>query len=418
MCKGYLRSLENADGSRTTERLTVVADIAALYRAALRGAGVRTAAELERFLAERPTLGVLERGLFLDAFDGEGGVARTLDGNPISDGLLSCISSGGTLERLLTVEGRILDMGRSVRVFTPAQRRAALGPGRRPMPAGRMRPTRPSVLDPPRRAVGVGRPHRPEQRRHQVRPRTPRRPPQGLARRDRSGRHLHRRHRHRRAAHHPTTGPVTTGRTAGAAPPRRRHRRCRSTPDPPACRPCRSADRGRTSRAARRRRGAVRLPRSRSPPPGHRGSGPPRPPRHDHPRRPPPPTAPAHRLGPPARRHLRLIGRAGKPIRGRDVTSCDDMGGGGCRDGERTGGGWRRRPRAGGGAGPRGGPTDRHVGGRVPRLLPPAGGAGSHDPRRCRRRRGDRAGGLRAHPRPVGRRRRPRSIRCATCARR
>ncbi len=120
----YLRSLENPDGNRTTGRVSLVAEIPALYRATLRGAGVRTADELTAFLAARPGLGALERGLFLDAFDGKGEVARTLDGNPISDGLLSCISSNGTLERVLTVEGRILDMGRSVRTFTPAQRRA------------------------------------------------------------------------------------------------------------------------------------------------------------------------------------------------------------------------------------------------------------------------------------------------------
>ena len=112
--------------NRRHSRLTVVADIRVLYRAALRGAGVTTAAELEVFLDRRPALGSLERGLFCDAFDGDGGTAHTLDGNPVSDGLVSCISSGGTLERLLTVEGRIIDHGRSIRTFTDAQRRAAL----------------------------------------------------------------------------------------------------------------------------------------------------------------------------------------------------------------------------------------------------------------------------------------------------
>ena len=99
-------------------------DIVTLYGSALRGAGVRTAAELQAFLDERPHLGALERGLFLEAFDGSGDVARTLDGNPISDGLLSCISEGGLLERLLTVEGRIIDHGRSIRHHTASQWRA------------------------------------------------------------------------------------------------------------------------------------------------------------------------------------------------------------------------------------------------------------------------------------------------------
>lgn len=103
----------------------MVADVTALYRAALRGAGVRDALQLQEFLADRPALGALERGLFLDAFDGKGGTAHTLAGNPISDGLLSCVSSGGVLERLLTAESRILDLGRTVRTFTDAQGRAA-----------------------------------------------------------------------------------------------------------------------------------------------------------------------------------------------------------------------------------------------------------------------------------------------------
>ena len=126
VCRRYLALLESPDGNRATERVTVVADITALYRAALRGAGVHTARQLDDFLADRPYLGDLERGLFLDAFHGGGGTARTLEGNPNSDGLLSTISSGSTLERFLTVEGRVIDMGRSIRHFTPHQRRAVL----------------------------------------------------------------------------------------------------------------------------------------------------------------------------------------------------------------------------------------------------------------------------------------------------
>jgi hypothetical protein len=126
VCRGYLAALENPDGNRNTERLTIVADIVALHRAALRGAGVATATQLDRFLAERPDLGDVETGLFLDAFDRLGGVARTLDGAPVSDALLSMVSSGGVIERLLTIDGRILDHGRSIRNFTAAQRRAIL----------------------------------------------------------------------------------------------------------------------------------------------------------------------------------------------------------------------------------------------------------------------------------------------------
>ena len=126
VCRSYLASLENPDANRNTERLTVVVDITTLYGAALRGAGVVTASQLDRFLAERPALGPVEVGLFLEAFDGHGDVARTLDGSPVSEAFLSMVSSGGTLERLLTAEGRVLDQGRSIRNFTAAQRRAIL----------------------------------------------------------------------------------------------------------------------------------------------------------------------------------------------------------------------------------------------------------------------------------------------------
>ena len=125
VCRFYNDHLTDGP-NRRLRRLTVIADIRVLYRAALRGAGVTTAAHLEQFLHQRPRLGPLERGLFADAFDGHGGTARTLAGNPISDGLISCISSDGTLERLLTADSRIIDHGRSVRAFTHAQRRAVL----------------------------------------------------------------------------------------------------------------------------------------------------------------------------------------------------------------------------------------------------------------------------------------------------
>jgi hypothetical protein len=66
----------------------------------------------------------LERGLFCDAFDGVGGAARTLDGHSVTDALLRHIASDGILERLLKTGHRIIDHGRSVRVFTESQKRA------------------------------------------------------------------------------------------------------------------------------------------------------------------------------------------------------------------------------------------------------------------------------------------------------
>ena len=125
VCRFYLDHAGCGRG-RPNERLTVLVELTGVFAAVLRGAGVRTPTELAAFFDTHPGLGILERGLFLDAFDGHTTMARTLDGNPISAELVAAIASSGTLERLLTVEGRVLDLGRSVRTFTPAQRRAVL----------------------------------------------------------------------------------------------------------------------------------------------------------------------------------------------------------------------------------------------------------------------------------------------------
>jgi hypothetical protein len=126
ICQGYLDSLANPDGNRRTERLTLTADVRVLYRSLLRGAGVATAADLDRFLEERPSLGELDRGLFLDAFDNTSLMATTIDGCSVTDGLLASVASGGAMEVLLTSGSRLLSMGRTVRHFTAVQRRAVL----------------------------------------------------------------------------------------------------------------------------------------------------------------------------------------------------------------------------------------------------------------------------------------------------
>jgi hypothetical protein len=126
LCRHYL--LQPPDPARVgdTGRLEILADVVTLHRAVLRGAGVRTADELEAFLDRHPELGELETGLFLAAFDHDGGTPHTIDGRPVTDHLVHWVASGGTLEQLLTSEGRLLELGRSVRTFTPAQRRAVL----------------------------------------------------------------------------------------------------------------------------------------------------------------------------------------------------------------------------------------------------------------------------------------------------
>lgn len=122
----YLAHHRSPPSAARPDRLVVVADVVALYRAALRGLGIHSADQLAAFFIAHPELGRLDMGLFLDALEGRADTARTLDGNPITDSLLSIISGNGILERLLTVDGRVIDQGRDLRVFTDSQRRAIL----------------------------------------------------------------------------------------------------------------------------------------------------------------------------------------------------------------------------------------------------------------------------------------------------
>jgi hypothetical protein len=124
ICRFYVAHHQQPPSGGRPDRGVIVADVAALFRAILRGDGVHTADQLQTYLDARPELGALERGLFCDAFDGAGGSARTLDGHSVTDALLRHVATNGILERLLRAGPRIIDHGRSTRIFTESQRRA------------------------------------------------------------------------------------------------------------------------------------------------------------------------------------------------------------------------------------------------------------------------------------------------------
>jgi phage terminase Nu1 subunit (DNA packaging protein) len=126
VARTYLETLDDDGSNRRREHLTVVADVRTLFGGWLSGAGVRTADDLADFLADHPDLGPLERGLFTQAFDGDTPPATTLAGAPVTEALVAAAASGGVLELLLTAEGRPLHLGRSVRTFSAAQRKAML----------------------------------------------------------------------------------------------------------------------------------------------------------------------------------------------------------------------------------------------------------------------------------------------------
>jgi hypothetical protein len=124
ICRFYVAHHQQPPNTGRPDRGVSVADVAALFRAILRGDGVHTAHQLQTYLAAQPELGALERGLFYDAFDGAGGSARTLDGHSVTDTLLRHVATNGILERLLRTGHRIIDHGRSTRIFTESQKRA------------------------------------------------------------------------------------------------------------------------------------------------------------------------------------------------------------------------------------------------------------------------------------------------------
>jgi hypothetical protein len=235
ICRFYVAHHQQPPNTGRPDRGVIVADVAALFRAILRGDGVHTAAQLQTYLDAQPELGALERGLFCDAFDGAGGTARTLDGHTVTDTLLRHVTTNGILERLLRTGHRIIDHGRSVRVFTESQRRAmaARDAGSRisgESPWG--------VPRPPLTPLRPRRHHRHQHRLPQDPTRTPRPPPQRIHRPHRTRRLDHAHQLRRTRTLHPTTGVArprpTTPRphhhgagTGHALPARRRprHRR-------------------------------------------------------------------------------------------------------------------------------------------------------------------------------------------------
>jgi hypothetical protein len=174
ICGFYLDNHAGVDElGRQRPHLTVVVDLHQLFASTLRSAGVRTDADLERFLrTHRVAPG--DRVQFVEAFarlfsgsslsgtpfsgtsfsgtshpcvgadtdasgPGSPGVqlasgssswapvledARTLDGRPISALAVSVLTCDSVLERLLVADQRVIDHGRSVREFSASQRRA------------------------------------------------------------------------------------------------------------------------------------------------------------------------------------------------------------------------------------------------------------------------------------------------------
>ncbi len=142
ICNFYLDNHAGVDElGRQRPHLTVVVDLPQLLAATLRAAAVRTAADLEAFLRTN-RIAPADEIWFSEAFaafvgpvsdaaavnrsvSGSSSLgARTLDGRPISALAASVLTCDSILERLLVADQRVIDHGRSVREFSPSQRRA------------------------------------------------------------------------------------------------------------------------------------------------------------------------------------------------------------------------------------------------------------------------------------------------------
>ena len=111
---------------RQHPHVSAVIDLPELWAGVLWGLGIRTEADLDRFLAWRP-VSVLEEGFLRHALAGTPGAGATVDGHRFTaEALTTVFGPGTTIERIVTAEGRVLDHGRAVRLVTDSLRDAML----------------------------------------------------------------------------------------------------------------------------------------------------------------------------------------------------------------------------------------------------------------------------------------------------
>ena len=111
---------------RQHPHVSAVVDLPELWAGVLWGLGIRTEADLARFLTWRP-VSVLEEGFLRHALAVVPGAGATVDGHRITaEALTTVFGPGTTIERIVTAEGRVLDHGRAVRLVTDSLRDAML----------------------------------------------------------------------------------------------------------------------------------------------------------------------------------------------------------------------------------------------------------------------------------------------------
>jgi hypothetical protein len=110
--------------ARQHPHLTAIIDLGDLCAGSLRGHGIRTPDDLERFLGSR-SVSVVEEGFMRHALAHRAGTAHTYDGHLLTPAALATLFGPGTLvARVLMADGRVLDHGTDVRFAQGAMRDA------------------------------------------------------------------------------------------------------------------------------------------------------------------------------------------------------------------------------------------------------------------------------------------------------
>lgn len=123
VCKFAMSHREGAgESGRFVPHVSLVVDIAELRASALRGAGVRSKAGLER-AAEARGWSAAERSWFTDALHRHGD-AVTSDGSELDATAVATLTCDSVVQRVLMAGSKMLNLGREVRTATAAQRRA------------------------------------------------------------------------------------------------------------------------------------------------------------------------------------------------------------------------------------------------------------------------------------------------------
>lgn len=123
VCKFALSHREGAgESGRFVPHVSLVVDIAELRASALRGAGVRSQAGLNRIASDRGW-SAAETAWFADAMHRHGD-ASSSDGSELDALAVATLTCDSVVQRVLMSGSKVLNLGREVRTATASQRRA------------------------------------------------------------------------------------------------------------------------------------------------------------------------------------------------------------------------------------------------------------------------------------------------------